>query len=56
MSTKAKHLLHLAAVAIFLYVLAVAFDRDERPVAFVVFLFAGMLAELGFWVRLFKTS
>ncbi|MEE8523945.1 MAG: hypothetical protein V3T72_08440 [Thermoanaerobaculia bacterium] len=56
MSTKAKHLLHLAAVAIFLYVLAVAFEGDQAPVAFFIFLVAGMIAELGFWVRLFKAG
>jgi hypothetical protein len=33
MSTRARHLLHLAAAAIFLYFLAFTFDREQAPVA-----------------------
>ena len=54
MSARAKHLLHFAAAAIFLYFLAFVFDREQAPVVFAVFLGAGAIAEIGFWVHLFK--
>ena len=54
MSRKALHLLHLAAIALFLYVLALAARAGGAALAFAVLLPAGAVAELLFWIRLFR--
>ncbi len=53
MSRKTLHLLHLAAIAAFLYYLALSADSEGAALAFAVLLPAGMIAELLFWIRLF---
>lgn len=54
MSKRGWHLLHLAAVALFLYLLAFASRVLGATLAFVVLLPAGVIAELAFWVKLFS--
>ncbi len=56
MSTKTQHLLHLAAIAAFLYVLAFVAQAGGVAFAFTVLLPAGMIAEILFWIRLFKPA
>ena len=56
MSRKGKSLLRFAVLAIFFYFLALSFEQDRTSAAFIAFLGAGVLAELGFWVRLFTPA
>ena len=54
MKTKTKHLLHLAAVALFLYAFAFTAKTMGAEVAFVVLLPLGIFAELAFWIELIR--
>ncbi len=53
MSTKARHLLHLAALALLLYLFAMTARVLGVTVAFAIFLPLGMIVELRFWWTLF---
>ncbi len=53
MRDKTRHLLHLAALALLLYLFAMTAKVFGVTVAFAIFLPLGMLAELRFWWTLF---
>ncbi len=53
MSAKTRHLLHLAALALLLYLFALTAQAFGARVAFAVFLPLGVLVELRFWWTLF---
>ena len=53
MSSKGRHLLHLAALMLLLYLFALTARALGAMVAFAIFLPLGMLVELRFWWTLF---
>ena len=53
MSSKTLHLLHLAALALLLYLFAFTAKAFGVQVAFAVFLPLGVLVEVKFWWTLF---
>ncbi len=53
MAGKTLHLLHLAALALLLYVFALTARSFGATVAFAIFLPLGILAEFRFWWTLF---
>ncbi len=53
MSARARHLLHLAALALMLYFFALTAQAFGARVAFAIFLPLGVLVELRFWWTLF---
>ncbi len=53
MRTKTRHLLHLAALALLLYLFAMAARVLGVMVAVAIFLPLGILVELRFWWTLF---
>ncbi len=53
MSTKTRHLLHLAALALLFYLFAMSAKVLGVIVAFAIFLPLGILFELRFWWTLF---
>ena len=53
MSSKGRHLLHLAALMLLLYFFAMTARALGATVAFAIFLPLGVLVELRFWWTLF---
>lgn len=56
MTAKTRHLLHLAALALLLYLFALTARALGVIVAFAIFLPLGMIVEIRFWWTLFSPN
>ena len=56
MSRKSKSLLRFALLALLFYFLAFGVVGDQTSAFFLALLGAGAIAELGFWIRLFRPA